>query len=255
VAVDDAYGNLETGDNATQVTLTIGTNPGGGALSGGSAATVVGGIATFSNLSINYIGTGYTLAANSSPSYTQATSQPFDIKEGQLTLSCAAPPAPQAPTCATIDLPATTLDGNWQMVKSSANDLYVTDNRGVPDTGWSVSAYLVPTPTNPNPACAAVADFCNTKVGTAASGPNGQIPAWNLLVTGITCTAMNGNSNPNPQAGPGANFPSGSGAVDLCSAAAGQNMGSFVIGSQYYLGLPPYVYAGQYQGTVEVLAY
>jgi hypothetical protein len=253
VAVEDAYGNVETGDNATQVSLAIGTNPGGGTLSGGAATTVVAGIATFPNLSINYIGVGYTLVASSTPTYTSATSLAFTIKEGTLTLSCAAPPAPQAATCPTISLPAVSLDGNWQMVQSSANELYLSDTRGLANVGWSVSAYMVPTPTNPNPACATVADFCNTTLG--ASGPDAVIPAWSLLVTGITCTAASGNPVPNPQAGPGANFPEGSAAVDLCTAAVGQSTGSFQIGAQYYMGVPPYVHAGQYQATVEQLAF
>ena len=67
VAVEDANGNVETSDNATTVSLAIGTNPGGGTLTGGSAVTVAAGIATFSGLSINKTGTGYTLTASSTP--------------------------------------------------------------------------------------------------------------------------------------------------------------------------------------------
>ena len=66
-------------DNATQVSLAIGTNPAGGTLSGGSAVTVASGIATFSGLSINTAGTGYTLTASSTPTYTSATSAAFNI--------------------------------------------------------------------------------------------------------------------------------------------------------------------------------
>ena len=74
VAVEDASGNIETSDNTTQVSLAIGTNPAGGTLSGGSAVTVASGIATFSGLSINTAGTGYTLTASSTPVYSAATS-------------------------------------------------------------------------------------------------------------------------------------------------------------------------------------
>ena len=82
VAVEDANGNVETADNATQVSLAIGTNPAGGTLSGGSAVTVASGIATFSGLSIDKAGTGYTLTASSTPSYTGATSAAFSITNG-----------------------------------------------------------------------------------------------------------------------------------------------------------------------------
>ncbi len=82
VAVEDANGNIETSDNATKVSLAIGTNPAGGTLSGGSAVTVASGIATFSGLSIDTAGTGYTLTASSTPSYTAATSAAFNISAG-----------------------------------------------------------------------------------------------------------------------------------------------------------------------------
>ena len=79
VAVEDANGNVETSDNSTQVTLAIGTNPAAGTLSGGSAVTVSSGVATFSGLSINTAGTGYTLTASSTPTYSAATSAAFNI--------------------------------------------------------------------------------------------------------------------------------------------------------------------------------
>ena len=79
VAVEDANGNVETTDNATTVSLAIGTNAGGGTLTGGSAVKVAKGIATFTGLSINTAGTGYTLMASSTPSYTSATSAAFNI--------------------------------------------------------------------------------------------------------------------------------------------------------------------------------
>ena len=82
VAVEDANGNVETSDNTTKVSLAIGTNPAGGTLSGGSAVTVASGIATFSGLSINTAGTGYTLTASSTPAYSAATSATFNITTG-----------------------------------------------------------------------------------------------------------------------------------------------------------------------------
>jgi outer membrane protein assembly factor BamB len=79
VAVEDANGNVETSDNATKVSLAIANNPAGGTLSGGSAVTAASGIATFPGLSIDKAGTGYTLAASSTPSYTGATSTAFNV--------------------------------------------------------------------------------------------------------------------------------------------------------------------------------
>jgi hypothetical protein len=62
VAVVDQFGNVETGDNSDTVTLSLGVNP-GGTLSGTRTLTVVNGVATFGDLSIDQAGVGYTLHA------------------------------------------------------------------------------------------------------------------------------------------------------------------------------------------------
>ena len=85
VAVEDANGNIETGDGSTTIGLTIGTNPGSGTLTGGTAVAVVAGVATFSGLSIDKVGTGYTLTASSTPMYSPATSSAFNIGAGSPT--------------------------------------------------------------------------------------------------------------------------------------------------------------------------
>src|SRR5207249_4233129 len=76
VTARDAQGNTATAFAGT-VTLGIGINPAGGTLSGASAAAVDG-VATFSNLSIDRAGTGYTLTADAS-GLAQATSDAFNI--------------------------------------------------------------------------------------------------------------------------------------------------------------------------------
>ncbi|MBV6514396.1 MAG: hypothetical protein HPKKFMNG_00019 [Planctomycetes bacterium] len=60
------------------VTIVLGSNPGGAALSGTLTQAAVGGVATFANLSLNSNGVGYTLAA-SATGLAGATSRPFDI--------------------------------------------------------------------------------------------------------------------------------------------------------------------------------
>jgi hypothetical protein len=74
----DIYDNPVTTDNSSTVTVAIGTNPGGGTLSGTLTRTVSGGIATFNDISINKIGTGYTLTASSGV-ITGDTSNTFNI--------------------------------------------------------------------------------------------------------------------------------------------------------------------------------
>jgi hypothetical protein len=92
VEVQDANGNIMADDNATEVEVAIGTNPADGVLSGNTTATVVSGVATFTDLDIDTPGSGYTLTA-SATGLSDATSDPFDV----------------APNVATIEVSPTTL--------------------------------------------------------------------------------------------------------------------------------------------------
>lgn len=60
------------------VTLALGSNPSGATLSGTLSLSFVSGLTTFTDLNINFTGTGYTLTAASS-GLTTITSQFFDI--------------------------------------------------------------------------------------------------------------------------------------------------------------------------------
>jgi hypothetical protein len=79
VAVVDQYGNVVTGDNTDTVTLSLSTNPGGGTLSGTLTLTVSSGVATFSDLSIDLPGSGYTLHATIGGGLPDIDSNPFNI--------------------------------------------------------------------------------------------------------------------------------------------------------------------------------
>ena len=79
VAAEDPDGQVDTVFNGP-VTLALGNNPGGGTLGGTLTATAVNGVATFSGLSINQTGDGYTLLATSTslPSVT-TTTRPVNV--------------------------------------------------------------------------------------------------------------------------------------------------------------------------------
>ena len=77
VEVLDGSGQLATGSTAA-VTVAIGANPGSGSLSGTATVDASGGVASFSNLSIDKPGIGYTLTG-ASPGTTPATSANFTI--------------------------------------------------------------------------------------------------------------------------------------------------------------------------------
>jgi hypothetical protein len=82
VTVQDAAGNTVTNANDA-VTLAIGTNPAGGTLAGTVTVNAVNGVASFGNVSIDQVGSGYTLTA-SAAGLTAATSPAFDIVPTQV---------------------------------------------------------------------------------------------------------------------------------------------------------------------------
>src|SRR4029077_19817043 len=82
VTAEDAQGNVATAFNGS-VTVALGANPGGGTLGGTATVTAAGGVATFSGLSVNKAGSGYTLTAAATGLRT-STSAPFTVTVGAL---------------------------------------------------------------------------------------------------------------------------------------------------------------------------
>jgi hypothetical protein len=77
VAVQDGFGNTVT-TASRSITIDL-VSSGGANLSGTKSALTVNGVATFSDLSVNLAGIGYTLTA-SAPALTTATSEPFLVE-------------------------------------------------------------------------------------------------------------------------------------------------------------------------------
>jgi hypothetical protein len=75
--IEDAYGNVVTSDNGT-VTVTLATNPTGAKLRGTTRVTASHGVVTFTGLSINQVGSGYTLQVSSN-GLASATTNPFNV--------------------------------------------------------------------------------------------------------------------------------------------------------------------------------
>jgi hypothetical protein len=76
VKVADSLGY--TVNSPAMITLSIGTNPGAGTLSGTLSVAAVNGVATFGNVRVDTAGAGYTLVASSS-AVTSATSAAFNV--------------------------------------------------------------------------------------------------------------------------------------------------------------------------------
>ena len=76
----DAFGNLVT-NASTSVTISIGNNPGGATLGGTTTVSTSGGVATFGNLTLDRIGSDYTLVADAS-GLPPTTSNAFQVTAG-----------------------------------------------------------------------------------------------------------------------------------------------------------------------------
>ena len=85
VAIEDAAGHI-VGTASNSVTLALSPNPGSATLSGTVTASAVNGIATFSNLSLNVVGTGYGFTAASN-GLTPASSTTFNITQPVITVT------------------------------------------------------------------------------------------------------------------------------------------------------------------------
>ncbi len=150
VAIEDANGNVVTSSNAT-VTIAIGTNPGGGTLSGTTSVAATNGVATFTDLSIDRAANNYRLAA-SSAGLTGATSATFNVAAG---------PAAQ------LGFTQQPGGGSGGIAWGTQPKVAVQDALGNTVTGASASVTLAITPSTGDPAGALT---CNANPKTTNSG-------------------------------------------------------------------------------------
>ena len=85
VAAEDPYGNVDT-NFGSGVTVALLSNPGGATLGGTLTATAQKGVATFSGLTVNEGGNGYTLEVTSD-GVTAATTNAFNVTVPQLVVT------------------------------------------------------------------------------------------------------------------------------------------------------------------------
>jgi hypothetical protein len=191
VAVEDINGNLvPVADDPVQLTLVGGT----GLLSGTLVVTPQNGVATFSNLSVDTAGTGYTLVATS-PNLPPAISAPFNISAA----GSGTPTTPvklafvQQPTNAVAGAtiaPAVTVvveDSNGNPVPTATNPVTVAFT-----TGTGLTGTLTVTSQD------GIATFSNLSASTAgtftlsATSPN----LTSAISAGFTISAPGGGTPP-----------------------------------------------------------
>jgi MYXO-CTERM domain-containing protein len=81
VSLQDEYGNVVASAH-DEVTLSLASNPEGASLVGTMKVAAVNGVASFSDLTVNRVGVGYTLVA-ASGTLKGATSAAFDVEAGK----------------------------------------------------------------------------------------------------------------------------------------------------------------------------
>lgn len=195
VLIQDANGNLVTADTRS-VTIGLGVNPAGGTLAGTRTVSAVGGIATFSSLSIDKAGTGYTLVASAS-GLTGATSASFNVTSvnppGTATkLSFGTQPSNAQPG-ATIT-PSVTV-----RIEDAAGTLMSTDTRSVTVALGSNPGGSTLNGTKTVNAVGGIATFSTLSLTNAGSGYTLVASATGL--TGATSNAFNITTTPPPPTG------------------------------------------------------
>lgn len=136
VSVENAGGTVIAG-NTSSITLTLGSNPGGATLGGTTTASAVNGVATFSNLTINKLGNGYTLVASAS-GLAGDTSSAFNIGAGAAAKLAFTTQPPGSTTSGANFLVAVTVQdalGNTVTSNSSAVTLALTNANGATLSG------------------------------------------------------------------------------------------------------------------------
>jgi hypothetical protein len=188
VQVQDASGNVVQNSSAP-VTMTIGTNPGGGTLGGTTTVNAVNGVATFSTLSINKTGTGYTLSAASS-GLSGATSSTFNITPGtatQLVFTTQPSSSANAGTPFATQPTITVEDANSNTVTGNAASITLA-------IGTNPSGGTLTCTTNPLGATNGVATFAGCSINLAGNGYT--LTAASAGLTGATSAAINVSVGP-----------------------------------------------------------
>jgi hypothetical protein len=106
VSIEDAYGNVVT-MAPNNVSVAFANNPTGATLGGTLEESASAGVASFTNLTINEIGSGYTLQVSSN-GLTSATSNPINVtKNGR---ASSAQPVPTGNMATDLSLAPLVLD-------------------------------------------------------------------------------------------------------------------------------------------------
>jgi hypothetical protein len=175
VAAEDPDGTIDTTFSGA-ITLALGDDPAGASLGGTLTATATGGVATFTGLTLNQPGSGYTLQATSG-NLPAATSGPIDVSSGTITAT---------QLVVTTEPPASESAGSTFGLVVSAEDGFGNID---PTFGGTVTLALAANPAG------------DTLGGTLTVSASGGVIAFAGLTldraaAGVTLTASSGGLGP-----------------------------------------------------------
>ncbi|MFI5309783.1 MAG: hypothetical protein ACHQQ3_01005 [Gemmatimonadales bacterium] len=176
----DAGNNVATAFTGP-VTVTLASNPGSATLGGTTTVNAVAGVATFTTLTLNRTGSGYTLSATSG-SLAGTTTQPFDISPGpvaQLVFTSQPVGTTGGLSLGTVALTAQDLQGNIIPTFTGMVTVALGANPGAGTLAGTLSV----------PAVAGVATFTTLRVSRAGTGYT--LTASSAGLTSGTSTAFN----------------------------------------------------------------
>lgn len=182
--IQDAFGNLVS--STASITVAIGTNPGTSTLGGGATTlSAVGGVATFTGLTLNKTGVGYTLTA-ASTGLTTATGTAFNVTPGAANKLAFGATLPASVVAGVAIAPAITvriLDANDNLTTSTATvGIAIGTNPGTATLGGTASLAAV----------AGVATFSTLTLNKVGTGytllASSTVPA---TLTGATSSTFN----------------------------------------------------------------
>lgn len=164
VTIQDAAGNTTAATAAVTLAITNGTGAANAVLGGTKMQAAVNGVATFADLTLDKVGTGYTLSA-SSPSLTGTTSAAFQVDPGAAA-KLAFSAQPSTVTSMVLMNPAVQVlvqDAAGNTVTSSAATVTLAITNGTGTTGAVLGGALAKVAAN------GVATFDNLTVDKAGS--------------------------------------------------------------------------------------
>jgi photosystem II stability/assembly factor-like uncharacterized protein/uncharacterized protein YjbI with pentapeptide repeats len=184
IEIQDEFGNI-LGNASNPVTLSLSTNPGGATLSGTLTVNAVEGVATFSDLKIDKLGSGYILRATSG-SLTASDSNPFNVSGAEPSAiqvetapdgSGAIVPAQNVSSGSSVTVYAISRGAGGNFIANVAADSWSLANK----TGGVVDGDLVPSDDMKSAVFSAhligTAQIRVWKSGTADSGVLSVVPA------------------------------------------------------------------------------